>query len=188
MKDFLGKKLLVVGGTSGIGLETAKLILERGGAAIVTGSKGVKLAEALAELTKYGEVDGFTVDITNAEQLEALLNAIDSKYADVSLLVNAAGVFSPKAFVSYGSRLRPILGSEQGYVFHHSTFGQEHDCQETKWRNRQHRVDVGKTSDSSDSVLCLLNGEGRTPFADAASCNGTGSVQNLCQCCISCGG
>lgn len=36
---FKGKKLLVVGGTSGMGLETARMVLKAGGSVVLTGNK-----------------------------------------------------------------------------------------------------------------------------------------------------
>ena len=35
---FKGKKLLVVGGTSGMGLETARMVLKAGGSVVLTGN------------------------------------------------------------------------------------------------------------------------------------------------------
>jgi len=37
--QFKGKKLLVVGGTSGMGLATAKIILAEGGSAVIVGNR-----------------------------------------------------------------------------------------------------------------------------------------------------
>lgn len=45
---FAGKKLLVVGGTSGMGLETAHLVLEQGGRVVLVGSRQEKAQEAHA--------------------------------------------------------------------------------------------------------------------------------------------
>ena len=38
---FKGKKLLVVGGTSGMGLAVARMVLEAGGSVVLTGNKNV---------------------------------------------------------------------------------------------------------------------------------------------------
>ena len=99
--DFTGKKLLVVGGTSGMGLETAKLILERGGKVFVTGLHELKVRDALDQLSKYGKAEGVAVDITSKDQRDALISRLQSDHADVALLVNAAGVFLPKTFIDH---------------------------------------------------------------------------------------
>lgn len=41
-KPFQGKKLLVIGGTSGMGLQTARLVLEQGGSVVIVGSRPEK--------------------------------------------------------------------------------------------------------------------------------------------------
>jgi NAD(P)-dependent dehydrogenase (short-subunit alcohol dehydrogenase family) len=99
--DFAGKKLLVIGGTSGMGLETARLILELGGEAFVTGLHKSKVEAALDKLSKYGKADGIAVDITEKKQRDALIATLHNHHSDVSLLLNAAGVFLPKAFIDH---------------------------------------------------------------------------------------
>lgn len=100
-KQFEGKKLLVIGGTSGIGLETARLILKEGGQVVIVGQRVEKAENARAELSVLGPVDVLTVDITSEESVKVLLKVIDGKHADIDLLVNAAGVFFPKPFLEH---------------------------------------------------------------------------------------
>ncbi|VVO38038.1 hypothetical protein PS723_05552 [Pseudomonas fluorescens] len=55
MYDFFkGKKLLVVGGTSGMGLETARMVLKAGGSVVLTGSKQDKADAVRNELSPLG--------------------------------------------------------------------------------------------------------------------------------------
>lgn len=62
MNDFFkGKKRLVVGGTSGMGLETARMVLKAGGSVVLTGSKQDK-ADAVYfgywnALATFGKID-----------------------------------------------------------------------------------------------------------------------------------
>lgn len=100
-KQFEGKKLLVIGGTSGIGLETARLILKEGGQVVIVGQRMEKAETARAELSALGRVDVLTVDITSEESVQVLLKVIDEKHADIDLMVNAAGVFFPKPFLEH---------------------------------------------------------------------------------------
>ena len=60
--DFLGKKLIVMGGTSGIGKAVASLVLRNGGRAVIVGRQGAKIREATIELGSYGEVSGLKTD------------------------------------------------------------------------------------------------------------------------------
>lgn len=99
--QFNGKKLLVVGGTSGMGLETAKMVLSQGGSAVIVGHRTEKTEEARKELSALGTVDSITADLSSREGLDALLQTIDVQHADVDLLVNAAGLFLPKPFLEH---------------------------------------------------------------------------------------
>ena len=100
-ETFAGKKLLVVGGTSGIGLATAELVLRQGGRAVLVGKHPGKAHAAQNALKAMGEVEAITADIASAQGLEQLLHALSTQHSDVELLVNAAGVFSPKSFLDH---------------------------------------------------------------------------------------
>lgn len=54
--QFNGKKLLVVGGTSGMGLQTARMVLAEGGSAVIIGKRPKKTEEARKELAALGQV------------------------------------------------------------------------------------------------------------------------------------
>lgn len=95
--DFEGRTALVVGGSTGIGQATARLVLERGGAAILVGRDEAKLRAALDALSGGGPVRGERADITDRGDRERLIGALGV----VDLLVNAAGVFLPKPFLDH---------------------------------------------------------------------------------------
>ena len=99
--NFKGKKVLVVGGTSGIGLETARLVLAGGGSTVVTGQKADKTQAARAELSRLGKVDAFALDLSQPQELQKLLDSLAAKHTDIDLLVNSAGLFLPKAFLDH---------------------------------------------------------------------------------------
>jgi len=101
--DFTEKKLIVIGGTSGMGLETARLIVERGGEAFVTGRHENKVLDAVKQLSSYGSTSGVAADITDRKKRDALIVKLQREHADASLLVNAAGVFLPKAFIDHSA-------------------------------------------------------------------------------------
>ena len=100
-KQFSGKKLLVIGGTSGMGFETARLILEQGGQAVIVGHRKEKAQAAKEQLSALGIVEVLTADLTSDESVQNLINTISQDHADVDLLVNAAGVFAPKPFLEH---------------------------------------------------------------------------------------
>jgi NAD(P)-dependent dehydrogenase (short-subunit alcohol dehydrogenase family) len=98
---FEGKKLLVVGGSSGIGLQTARNVLAQGGSAVIIGNRPEKTEEARQELAALGPVTALAANISDSNELARLLKILDEEHSDIDLLVNAAGVFFPKPFLEH---------------------------------------------------------------------------------------
>ena len=98
---FTGQKVIIVGGTSGIGKAVAQFILEAGGVAVIIGSRKPKLDRAVTELSQYGKAYSELANISDKEQTKDLISRINTNYSDATLLVNAAGVFLPKSFIDY---------------------------------------------------------------------------------------
>jgi len=99
--NFEGKKLLVIGGTSGMGLETARMILSQGGRVVIVGNRKVKAEAAQKQLSVLGEVTVLTANLSRADEVQQLLKKIDEAHKDINLLLNAAGIFVPKAFLEH---------------------------------------------------------------------------------------
>ncbi len=100
-QNFIDQKLIVVGGTSGIGKAVAKLVASQGGTAVLIGRNLEKLNDAIAELSTLGSVMGIQADITNPGDRQSLIQNIQQNHSDATLLVNAAGVFLPKSFLEH---------------------------------------------------------------------------------------
>ncbi|MBT9491987.1 MAG: SDR family oxidoreductase [Paucibacter sp.] len=98
---FNGKKLLVVGGSSGMGLETARLVLEQGGRVVIVGRHAAKIEAARRMLAELGEVTALSADLSSDAGVASLVQTLDAEHQDIDLLVNAAGVFFPKAFLDH---------------------------------------------------------------------------------------
>lgn len=99
--QFKGKKLLVVGGTSGIGFESARQALAEGARVVIVGNRAEKAEQARKDLASLGDVSVLTADLSSDEGLNALLDTLDAQHKDIDLLVNAAGVFFPKPFLEH---------------------------------------------------------------------------------------
>lgn len=99
--NFEGKKLLVIGGTSGMGLETARMILSQGGRVVIVGNRKDKAEAAQKQLSVLGEVTVMTANLSRADEVQQLLKKIDEAHKDINLLLNAAGIFVPKAFLEH---------------------------------------------------------------------------------------
>ena len=107
---FKGQKLLVVGGTSGMGLAVAQIVLRQGGKVVITGRRADKtdaarrlLAadELLAAGAANDLVSAINADLRSPKGLHLLLSTLERDHPDIDLLVNAAGVFLPKPFLQY---------------------------------------------------------------------------------------
>lgn len=91
----------MVGGTSGMGLVTARMVLAQGGSAVIVGNRADKAEEARKQLASLGQVWALAADLASEQGLATLLNTLDGQHADIDLLVNAAGVFFPKPFLEH---------------------------------------------------------------------------------------
>ncbi len=98
-QEFAGKKLIVVGGSSGMGKAAAQLVLRRGGSAVLIGRNKDKLQATLSELSLLGRVSGVRANISHPVERADLIERLKADHDDATLLVNAAGVFLPKAFL-----------------------------------------------------------------------------------------
>lgn len=99
--SFAGKKLLVVGGTSGMGFETATRILQQGGSVVLVGNRQDKAEQARQALSALGPVSVIVANLMTDVGMKQVMNTINAEHKDISLLVNAAGVFFPKAFIEH---------------------------------------------------------------------------------------
>jgi NAD(P)-dependent dehydrogenase (short-subunit alcohol dehydrogenase family) len=98
---FEGRKLVVVGGSSGMGKETAADVVAGGGSAVIIGRDRARVDETVAELGKQGPAWGIIADLADRSQVEAVQAQLADEHADATLLVNAAGFFIPKPFLEY---------------------------------------------------------------------------------------
>ena len=101
MPVFAGQKLVVVGGSSGMGRETAADVVAAGGGAVIIGEDPGKVEDTVKTLAKDGPAWGITADLANREQAERVCQQLAGEHADATLLVNAAGFFVPKTFLDY---------------------------------------------------------------------------------------
>jgi len=90
MKRYDGKKVVIVGGTSGMGLATAKMLLDGGASVLVTGrSKKEGLASAQKELGNEAIV--VSSDAQSLADLDALASRVKADFDTIDLLFVNAG-------------------------------------------------------------------------------------------------
>jgi NAD(P)-dependent dehydrogenase (short-subunit alcohol dehydrogenase family) len=93
------KVALIVGGTSGIGLETAKRIRGQADHVIVFGRSAGHIASARRELGDTVKIE--KVDLYDWAQVSEMCKRLESLPDPIRYLVNAAGTFVPKAFLEH---------------------------------------------------------------------------------------
>jgi NAD(P)-dependent dehydrogenase (short-subunit alcohol dehydrogenase family) len=87
-----GRYALVIGGTSGIGLELAKGFVDAGARVIVACSTQAKLDAALDALKPRGEAFGYRADVRDLDQLHGLVGITLAHHGHLDLLVNCQGI------------------------------------------------------------------------------------------------
>ncbi|OZB98718.1 SDR family oxidoreductase [Paenibacillus sp. XY044] len=93
MSEINGKVVVITGASSGIGEATAKLLASRG-AHVVIGARRLERLEALASHieAKGGSVLYQQLDVTNLDQMKAIISLAQSRFGQVDVIVNNAGV------------------------------------------------------------------------------------------------
>ena len=101
MPVFAGQKLVVVGGSSGMGRQTAADVVAAGGSAVIIGQDPGKIDDTVQTLAKDGPAYGIAADLADRMQAERVCQQLADEHTDATLLVNAAGLFIPKPFLDH---------------------------------------------------------------------------------------
>ena len=117
MGKLTGKNALITGGTSGIGLATAKLFQTEGATVIVTGRSEPALSQATKELGPAALV--VKSDSGNLADIDALMTAVRGKVDRLDVLFLNAGVakFSPMETVTEASFDEQLSTNLKGTFF-----------------------------------------------------------------------
>ncbi|WP_315795179.1 SDR family oxidoreductase [Paenibacillus sp. BIC5C1] len=93
MSNVKGKVVVITGASSGIGEATARLLAEQG-AHVVIGARRVDRLETLASSIRSegGTVEYHTLDVTQLEEMQTIVELALSRYGGLDVIVNNAGV------------------------------------------------------------------------------------------------
>ncbi|OBH18286.1 SDR family NAD(P)-dependent oxidoreductase [Mycolicibacter sinensis] len=102
---FASKKVIVVGGSAGIGRQVADDVVNHGGSAVIIGRSKTRVDGVIAELTsRGGQAWGIAADLTDRAAVDDARSVLSEQHRDATLLVNAAGFFIPKPFLEYDAQ------------------------------------------------------------------------------------
>ncbi|MFB5650569.1 glucose 1-dehydrogenase [Leptospira wolffii] len=87
---FEGKKALVTGGNSGIGLTTARMLIEEGAEVIITGRDSSTLEAAQESLGP--KAIAVKADVSDPEERKNLLDTIQNRFGELDILFANAGI------------------------------------------------------------------------------------------------
>lgn len=89
------KRVIVTGGTSGIGKAAAKLFLEHGDKVAIIGRDKTK-GEAVENELKHNYLKFFPADIRNVEECEKVVKNAANFLGGADILINSAGIYLEK--------------------------------------------------------------------------------------------
>ena len=93
MPALQGKIAVVTGGSSGIGLATAKRFVKEGAYVFITGRRQVELDKAVAEIGS--NVTAVQGDVSNLDDLDRLYKEVAAKKGKLDVLFANAGIVEP---------------------------------------------------------------------------------------------
>jgi NAD(P)-dependent dehydrogenase (short-subunit alcohol dehydrogenase family) len=133
-RNYAGKKVVITGGTSGLGFTTAQLLAEGGARVLITGRDVDRLRAARQRLG--GEVVVVRSDTASPADVDALAGQVEAEFGTVDALFVNAGVTRPLPFEQVTApvyedlfavnakgpyftvqRLVPVLSEGSGVVF-----------------------------------------------------------------------
>lgn len=101
MGAFEGRKLIAVGGSSGMGRQIAEDVVAAGGSAVIIGRDRARVDDTVNALSQNGKAWGITADLANRHEVKRVQDMLAVEHADATLLVNSAGFFIPKPYLDY---------------------------------------------------------------------------------------
>ena len=92
-KGIEGKVVLITGGSSGIGAETARLLAERGAKVAIAARRKDRLDEVVADIAANGgTARSYALDVTDKSAVQSVVAAIIADFGRLDVLINNAGL------------------------------------------------------------------------------------------------
>ena len=101
MKSTSQPVALIIGGSSGMGLATARLLQKRNATAVLVGNSAQKLESAKRELSASGNVEIMQANLYEPNDVQRIVAFAEDHGRHIKYLVNAAGCFKPMPFLEH---------------------------------------------------------------------------------------
>jgi len=113
------KVVLITGGGSGIGANTAQAFIQVGAKVVINGRRQDSLKSTAANIDPTGKnITWVAGDIGKAEVRQEIVDTAIASFGGVDILFNNAGIFEPQAFLDHTeSDLEDYLNLLRGYFF-----------------------------------------------------------------------
>jgi NAD(P)-dependent dehydrogenase (short-subunit alcohol dehydrogenase family) len=100
VRGLVGKRVLVSGGSSGIGLATARRFLQEGSRVFIGGLDAAEVQQAVTSLSADGDVSGLACDVSAEVGASRLTEAAEAELGGIDVLANNAGIARREPFLS----------------------------------------------------------------------------------------
>jgi NAD(P)-dependent dehydrogenase (short-subunit alcohol dehydrogenase family) len=94
-----GRAALITGASQGLGKEIAATYLREGASVVICARDGAMLEDVRKELSPLGKVIARPCDVSNVDQVDALIDEATAAFPHLDILVNSAGVYGPKGLI-----------------------------------------------------------------------------------------
>lgn len=92
------------GSVQGIGFAIAKKLLEQGAEVFVCDLNEQALVQVKDELSKYGNVQTFAVDVSNEDQVNAMFQQVMKHYGKLDIFINNAGIYPQSSLIDMSTK------------------------------------------------------------------------------------
>ncbi len=104
MKNTTQPIALIIGGSSGMGFESAKLLLKRNIKTVIVGRNPDKLNRACEELTELGDISTIQADLYKLSDINNIIDFVINNNQHIKYLLNSAGYFKPTPFIEHENK------------------------------------------------------------------------------------
>lgn len=149
--NFIDSRIIVTGGSSGIGYASAKMLVKKGAKVIITGRHKDKLEKAAEEIGAIPVV----ADVALEEDVERTFRQVQEKLGGLDVLVNNAGIGRRKS-------LEELSMQDFEDIYRVNVFGAammaKHAARMFKEQNKGHIINIASTAAkkgyATGSVYC----------------------------------